>query len=207
MPAVLKIKSGFSRFFDQEQVSLPPLGQRYGNNPTVSQSHGSNDFQQRREEWRCGGRTHPFIFLPVLVSHQTSSFCLCVSFFSAHCFQRGVLSFKSCVKLSCFSHFPPDKLLQESQKMDPASGWEIFFVCLWVLEAFWFGFGFFKTKRIIKRCTCTQQWSFASSCQVLAIVTLAMVSASIHSSTASSTLSGLSSDFQLHNPFFPLFSS
>lgn len=63
-----------------------------------------------------------------------------------------------------------------------------FFVCLWVLEAFWFGFGFFKTKRIIKPCTCTQQWSFASSGQVLAIVTLAMVSASIHSSTASSTL-------------------
>lgn len=137
MPAVLKIKSGFSRFFDQEQVSLPPLGQRYGNNPTVSQSHGSNDFQQRREEWRCGGRTHPFIFLPVLVSHQTSSFCLCVSFFSAHCFQRGVLSFKSCVKLSCFCHFPPDKLLQESQKMDPASGWEIFLF----VYGFWRLFG------------------------------------------------------------------
>lgn len=128
MPAALKIKSGSSRFFDQEQVSLPPLGQRYGNSPTVSQSQGRNDFQLRREEWHCGGHTHRFIFLPVSVSHQTSvHLFVSVSFFVPQtAFWEEYSPSKVCVKLYCFCHFSPDELLQESQKIDPASGWEIF---------------------------------------------------------------------------------
>lgn len=109
MPSALKIKSGSSKFFDQEQVSLPPLGQRYGNNPTVSQSQGSNDFQLRREEWHCGGRTHPFVFPSVSVSHQISVHLLSVSpSFSPDCFQGGALfsqSLPQTLQDSCFYRF------------------------------------------------------------------------------------------------------
>lgn len=101
MPSGLKIKSGSSRFFDQEQVSLPPLGQRYGNNPTVSQSQGSTDFQLRcSKEWPCAGRTHPFGLTSVSVSHQTSVHLSSVSpSFIPGCFQGGVLPSRACVKL------------------------------------------------------------------------------------------------------------
>lgn len=145
MSAALKIKSGSSRFFDQEQVSLPPLGQRYGNNPTVSQSHVSNDFQLCREEWHCGGRTHPFIFLPVLVSHQTSFIFLSVfPFFSPDCFQGGVLSFKSfCETLVLVTSHQKNYFKNHKQLILLLVG--RLFVCLWVLGGFlvWFPSFFF----------------------------------------------------------------
>lgn len=109
MPSALKIKSGSSRFFDQEQVSPPPLGQRYGNNPTVSKSQGSIDFQLCCEEWHGGGRTHPFVFPSLSVFHQISVRLLSVSPSSPKCFQReAALSSQilcGTLQVNCFCHF------------------------------------------------------------------------------------------------------